>query len=123
MISRGRYKGRKNAARKRGLRFKLNRTELTKLLSNLDGSPCQACRQPLSTRELNGKRYPSLDRINPKKDYCWENITILCRGCNSLKSAIEHDIVDFKSLSASHQQTAEWLATLTIVQDINSAYR
>jgi hypothetical protein len=123
MVSSASYRGRKNAARKRGIPFKLKRAELIQLLSNLDGSPCQACRKPLDKSRPNSRRYPSLDRIDPRKEYCWDNITILCRGCNSLKSAIEYDIVEFESLSTSHQQTAEWMATLAIVQDIMSAYR
>ena len=63
--------------------------DLHKLYDKYNGI-CQMCGQKLYfDGDSNGDKYPSIDHIKPISkggSHTWDNVQLLCRGCNAIKS-------------------------------------
>ena len=59
---------------------------------------CACCNIEMGSEKVNGKsRWPSVDRVDPKKGYIRGNIKIICYRCNVLKS--DGQIEEFEAIA------------------------
>jgi hypothetical protein len=72
-------------AKSRGVEFSITLEELTQLAALADGR-CQVTRIPFEVRFADGERRrqwaPSLDRMDPRKGYTFDNCRLVCVAVN-----------------------------------------
>lgn len=73
------------SARRQGVEFSLTFEELTQIVKVADGR-CQITKIPFEVRFSEGERRrlwaPSLDRIEPRKGYTFDNCRLVCAAVN-----------------------------------------
>jgi len=81
--------GMRERARLANLPFDDEHFSVSRLIQMIQGSSeCPCCHKPIDYSYKDGKpknSSPSIDRMNPRKGYTLDNVTLICWRCNNLK--------------------------------------
>lgn len=105
-------------AKKRGISFSLTKQQLAALLCDLPVN-CPCCKYPFILK-VGHSKYPSVDRIDHKKGYEWNNVWVICSKCNNDKNKVEHGLRTSKN---KDKRVDDWISEVWTTSCIIDSYR